>query len=83
MAEREFSAGGIVVKRQGRGFDVLLIKDSYGRWSWPKGHIERDEKSADAALREIEEEVGLKNLRILGKAGRSNYFYRLEGKLGL
>ncbi len=81
MARREFSAGGIVARKHGKGFEVLLIKDSYGRWTWPKGHIDKDEKSADAALREIEEEVGLKNTRILGKAGRNNYFYRLKGEL--
>ena len=59
----------------------MLIKDAYGRWSWPKGNIGKDEKSQDAAIREIEEEVGLRNIRILGKIGRNNYFYRLKGNL--
>jgi len=81
MARREFSAGGIVLRKKGRAFEVLLIKDSYGRWSWPKGNIDKDETSPDAAVREIKEEVGLKNVRILGKIGRSNYFYRLKGDL--
>lgn len=81
MARREFSAGGIVFKNRGKDFKVLLIKDAYGRWSWPKGNIDRTEKSRDAAVREIKEEVGLKNIRILGKVGRSNYFYRLKGDL--
>ncbi|MBL7085011.1 MAG: NUDIX domain-containing protein [Candidatus Omnitrophica bacterium] len=81
MAKREFSAGGIVFRRKSRGFEVLLIKDVYGRWTWPKGHIDRDEKSQDAALREIEEEAGLKNIRILGRIGRNNYFFRLKEDL--
>ncbi|MBN2097019.1 MAG: NUDIX domain-containing protein [Candidatus Omnitrophica bacterium] len=81
MAKREFSAGGIVVRKKGRGFEILLIKDAYGRWSWPKGHIDQGESSPQAALREIREEVGLKNLEVLGKAGRSNYFFRLKGEL--
>ncbi len=81
MAKREFSAGGIVFRKQGGELKVLLIKDSYGRWTWPKGKIDQGEKSQDAALREISEEVGLKNCRILGKIGRSNYFFRLEGNL--
>ena len=81
MAKREFSAGGIVARKHGKGFEVLLIKDGYGRWTWPKGHIDKDEKSQDAALREIKEEVGLKDIRILGKVGRSNYFFRLKGEL--
>ncbi len=81
MAKREFSAGGIVFRKKGEAFEVLLIKDAYGRWSWPKGNIDKDEKSQDTALREVKEEVGLKNIRILGKIGRSNYFYRLKGDL--
>lgn len=81
MAKREFSAGGIVVRNHSQGFKILLIKDAYGRWSWPKGKIDPGEKSEQAALREIEEEVGLTQLRILAKVGRSNYFYRLKGEL--
>ena len=81
MAKREFSAGGIVFRKKGKTFEVLLIKDAYGRWSWPKGNIDKDEKSQDAAIREITEEVGLKQLRILAKIGRNNYFYRLKGDL--
>jgi 8-oxo-dGTP diphosphatase len=81
MAKREFSAGGIVVRKRGKGFEVLLIKDSYGRWTWPKGHINQDESSQDAALREIKEEVGLANMHILAKIGRSNYFFRFKGEL--
>lgn len=81
MAKREFSAGGIVFKKQGRGFKVLLIKDAYGHWTWPKGNIDKGEKSQNAATREIKEEVGLENIRILAKVGRNNYFYRLKGDL--
>ena len=82
MAKSEFSAGGIVVKRQGRGaFRVLLIKDSYGRWTWPKGNINKGEASRDAALREVTEEVGLKDIRIAAKIGQNKYFYRLKGSL--
>lgn len=81
MAKREFSAGGIVFKKKDRGFEILLIKDSYGRWTWPKGKIDKGEKSLDAAVREIEEEVGLKDIDVLGRIGRTNYFYRLKGDL--
>ena len=69
------------MRKKGRGIEVLLIKDSYGRWTWPKGHINKGEKSQDAAVREIKEEVGLQRIRILGRVGRSNYFYRLKGDL--
>lgn len=81
MAKREFSAGGIIIRKKGRDFEVLLIKDSYGRWTWPKGKIDQSERSQDAAVREIKEEVGLNNIRLLEKIGRSNYFFRLRGEL--
>jgi len=81
MAKREFSAGGIIVRKKGQDFEVLLIKDSYGHWTWPKGHIDAGEASNKAALREITEEVGLKNLHILDKVGRTNYFFRLKEDL--
>ena len=76
MAKREFSAGGIVLKREKGRLKVLLIKDSYGRWTWPKGNIAKGESNEDAALREIQEETGLKKLRIVEKIDRINYFYR-------
>lgn len=53
MAEREFSAGGIVMRWERQKPKVLLIKDSYGRWTWPKGNIDKGESSKDAAIREI------------------------------
>lgn len=81
MAEREFSAGGIVMKWERQKPKVLLIKDSYGRWTWPKGHINKNESSKDAAIREIGEEVGLKNIELIDKIGKTRYFYRSRGKL--
>lgn len=81
MAKREFSAGGIIFRKNGKELEVLLIKDSYGRWSWPKGKIDQNESSHRAAVREIKEEVGLRDVRVLGKVGRTNYFFRLKGEL--
>ena len=81
MAKREFSAGGIVVKRERGRLKVLLIKDGYGRWTWPKGNIGKGESSEDAALRETKEETGLKKLRVVERIDKINYFYRLHGEL--
>lgn len=78
---KEFSAGGIIVKKAGSGLKVLLIKDGYGRWTWPKGKIEKGETPENAAIREIGEEVGLKNIILLDKIDIIRYFYRLKGKL--
>lgn len=57
---REFSAGGLVVRRmRGRDFlAVVLVKDGSVR-ALPKGHIEEGESALEAAAREVREETGL------------------------
>ena len=55
MSGRERSAGGVVF----RGGEVLLIRDTYGRWSFPKGHVEAGETDEKAAEREVFEETGI------------------------
>lgn len=79
--EREFSSGGIVVKSRASKPKILLIKDPFGKWTWPKGNIDKGETPLDAAKREIAEETGLKNIQVVSKIGQSNYFYRREKKL--
>lgn len=49
------AAGGVVENDCG---DLLMI-ELRGRWDLPKGHIEATESSAEAALREVEEETGI------------------------
>jgi 8-oxo-dGTP pyrophosphatase MutT (NUDIX family) len=55
----EFSAGGLVLDENGR---VLLIRARDLRnqpvWTLPKGTLAPGETSADAALREVQEETG-------------------------
>ncbi len=49
------AAGGVVENDCG---DLLMI-ELRGRWDLPKGHIEAEESSSEAALREVEEETGI------------------------
>ena len=55
----ERSAGGVVVRSQAGVWHALLIRDPYGNWSLPKGHIEGGESLREAAAREVAEETGL------------------------
>ena len=76
---RQFAAGGVVIKRERARPKVLLIKDSYGRWTWAKGHIEKGESAESAAIREISEETGLKKLELVERLGKQEYFFTLKG----
>jgi 8-oxo-dGTP diphosphatase len=63
------AAGGIVV-RDGR---VLLVhRPKYDDWSFPKGKLEDGESWEDGALREVEEETGLR-CTIGAEVGRTHY----------
>lgn len=75
MVKQE-SAGGIIFRRNPNGVEILMIEDGKGRWSVPKGKIDVGEKSHDTVVREIQEETGLKHLRVLDWLGKVNFQYR-------
>jgi 8-oxo-dGTP diphosphatase len=55
------AAGGIVCRPGDNGVEVLLVhRPAYDDWSFPKGKLERDEDEESAAVREVEEETGLR-----------------------
>jgi 8-oxo-dGTP diphosphatase len=56
------AGGGVVWRRDGDGGLqlVLVHRPAYDDWSLPKGKIEVGETEEDAALREVEEETGLR-----------------------
>lgn len=68
----ERSAGAIAFRSE--PVELLMIHDSYGRWTFPKGVIEPGETARAAALRELQEETGITG-RILSELGAVRYFY--------
>lgn len=72
----EFSAGGIIYKKDNHALKIALILDSYGRWTFPKGRIEKGEKPEIAAIREVGEEVGIKNLQVVKLLDKIDYWFQ-------
>src|SRR3989338_305092 len=56
---KEISAGIIVYRRTEEGIKFLLLYHRGRYWNFPKGHLEQEESSYLAALREVKEETGL------------------------
>ncbi|MDW7773888.1 MAG: NUDIX domain-containing protein [Desulfobulbaceae bacterium] len=55
-------AAGIIIMRRAGEQKLYLILRAYNYWDFPKGEIKAGETPFEAALRETEEETGLKNL---------------------
>lgn len=58
---QEISAGIIIYRKTPDGPSFLLLYHGRNHWSFPKGHLEEGERSFKAALREVQEETGLRS----------------------
>jgi len=65
------AAGGVVESPKG-----YLFIYRRGKWDLPKGKIEAAETPAEAALREVSEETGLKRITITGKLPFTWHLYQ-------
>jgi 8-oxo-dGTP pyrophosphatase MutT (NUDIX family) len=75
--QREFSAGGVLVRRLGGRWMVAAIRPAgkpAGLWALPKGRIDDGESGEATALREVAEETGAHG-RSLGKLGDVKYVF--------
>ena len=79
--EREFSAGGVLV----RGGEVAVIvptrraADGSRVLALPKGHVDPGETPVQAAPREVREETGVLG-RFVRELGETRYWYRRDGR---
>ena len=79
--KREFSAGGVVVKRMRGDWHVAVIRPGGKRdvWALPKGNVASGERPGEAATREVLEETGI-HARLVGKLGDVRYVYTWRGE---
>jgi 8-oxo-dGTP diphosphatase len=79
------AAGGIILRE---GAVLVVHRGRYGDWTLPKGKLEPGESWQQAALREVEEETGLR-CTLGDEVGRTHYvdgggrdkevrYYRME-----
>jgi mutator protein MutT len=65
------AAGGLVANEK----NELLIMFRQGKWDLPKGKVDEGETLETAAVREIEEETGIKNVSLGKLIGVTNHEY--------
>jgi 8-oxo-dGTP pyrophosphatase MutT (NUDIX family) len=75
---RETTSGGIVFRRNAKTheLEILLMQDAKNRWTIPKGHVEPNEEPKQTAEREIREETGLQEMKVMNWLGKVNFRYR-------
>ena len=80
--QREFSAGGVLVRCLGGRWVMAAIRPAGkkpGLWALPKGRIDDGESGEATALREVAEETGAHG-RSLGKLGDVRYVFTWNGE---
>jgi len=79
----EKSCGLVLFRMEGGKRKYLLLHYPRGHWDLVKGHIEESDKSEhETAKREMQEETGIKDLKILDNYREAiSYKYMNKGKL--
>jgi len=84
---KEKSAGAIIFRIENKEPCYLLLhyptskrtKKEY--WDFPKGHVEKGETESEAAIREIQEETGLKKITFVPNFKEYiQYYFRADEK---
>jgi bis(5'-nucleosidyl)-tetraphosphatase len=74
---QEHSAGVVLYTSTPR--EYLLLHYPSGHWDFPKGHLEKGETEVQAALREVQEETGIKAVDLASDFKHSfEYYYKRD-----
>lgn len=77
----EHSAGAIIYRRDGKKVLYLLLEYRPDYWGFAKGIIEKGESAASAAAREVREETGLADFKLIdGFKETEKYVYTRNGQ---
>lgn len=81
--EKQKSAGAIIYTIENKKLLFLLLQNTLKNtyWEFPKGKIENNESIEETVKREVKEETGLDDIKILQKFNHTlKWFYQFEGK---
>ncbi len=73
------AAGGLVANSKGEYLFIFRNK----KWDLPKGKVEKGEKMKAAAVREVEEECGVKIIKNENRLCKTYHVYELDSKIVL
>jgi len=77
----EKSCGVVVFHEKNATREYLLLHYPSGHWDLPKGHVEKEETEHQTALRELEEETGISDVKLLdGYREVIRYTYQHAGQ---
>ncbi|MFC7226153.1 bis(5'-nucleosyl)-tetraphosphatase [Salinirubellus salinus] len=78
----EATSAGAILFRDTRGRrEYLLLKSRPGDWEFPKGGIEGEEELQQTAIREVKEEAGINDFRLIdGFREDYDYVFEANGK---
>jgi len=75
----ERSTGVIPFYRDSERIEYLVLKHHAGHWEFPKGHVEGGERDVETVLREVREETGIQEIKLVPGFIRSiEYVYQKE-----
>jgi len=79
--KNEQSAGIIFFRKIQERVDFLLLNYPSGHWDLVKGHIENNEKSKEAAIRESNEETGITDINFIdGFEEEIEYYFKYDNE---
>ncbi|MEF8780368.1 MAG: bis(5'-nucleosyl)-tetraphosphatase [Haloferacaceae archaeon] len=81
MAVEATSAGAILFRDTRDRREYLLLKSRPGDWEFPKGGVEGNEELQQTAIREVKEESGIEEFRLIdGFREDYDYVFEANGK---
>lgn len=85
LTKKQVVTGFVVYRKTSDGIKFLLLYKRGNYWNFPKGHFKPGERSIDTALRELEEETGIKKseLRVVPNFMGYERFYFRAGNEGI